>query len=137
MQKIGLMIIGLLAIMACCTGMVQAQASKGTTTTVGDQKQKVFTDTLFGDVTANQYFYRMYIWAVSLAVLAATAMVIRAGYIYTAGQGNPSAISSAKEMIINTMVGLALLVLSYTILRFIIGARVQTPSQSINQTQSR
>lgn len=94
--------------------------------------ERQFSDTLFGfgrPVTAGQYLYNLYIWAVAIAIIAATISIIRAGYVYTMGRGNPSAISSAKEMIVSALVGLALLILSYTILRFVLGSRV---SEQVN-----
>jgi hypothetical protein len=80
----------------------------------------VFCNTLFGDkVTAQDYFSRFYAWAVGLAILGASGMIIWAGYRYTTSRGNPSEANAAKEMIISALVGLALLLLSYTILRFL------------------
>jgi hypothetical protein len=86
------------------------------------EAQQRYVNTSLGDnLTSQEYFSRLYIWAVSLGILAASIAIIRAGYIYTASRGNPSAITSAKEIIINALVGLALLLLSYTILRFVLG----------------
>lgn len=80
----------------------------------------VFCNTLFGDkVTAQDYLSRFYAWAVGLAVLGAAGMIVWAGYRYTTSRGNPSEANAAREMIVSALVGLALLLLSYTILRFL------------------
>lgn len=86
-----------------------------------------FYGTLFGDgICANDYITRLYAWAVGLAVTAAALMVIYAGYKYTVSRGDQGAIKDAKEIVINVLVGLLLLVLSYTILRFL-GVNVVSP----------
>jgi hypothetical protein len=78
-----------------------------------------FKGTLFGDVTAGEYVRRLYLWAVGIAILGASIGIMYAGYRYAMGRGNPTEISSAKEIIVNSLVGLALLLLSFTILRFL------------------
>jgi hypothetical protein len=107
-----------------------ASATAGGTTPAGDQcKQSAntafqFCDTLFAPgtntgISANDYLQRFYYWAVGIAVFGAAGMMIYAGYRYATSRGNPSEISNAKEIIISSLVGLALLVLSFTILRFL------------------
>ncbi len=120
----------------------QSGTQTTTTGTIGKAGEKRFKDTLFAGpnndaITAGDYLYRLYVWAVTIAILGATAVIIRAGYIYATGRGNPSAITSAKELIVNALVGLALLILSYSILRFILGPRVknQEPPKASSQTQ--
>lgn len=119
---------------------VPVVAATGTTGTIGGTSgEKRFKDTLFAGpnndaLTAGDYLYRLYVWSVTIAILGATAVIIRAGYVYAVGRGNPSAVASAKELIVNALVGLALLILSYTILRFILGDRVKNqapPSKPI------
>jgi hypothetical protein len=81
-----------------------------------------FRDTLFSpnsSICAKDYLKRLYLWAVGLAILGSSGMIIYAGYKYTVGKGNPTEVSNAKEIIVSTLVGLALLLLSYTILRFL------------------
>ncbi len=123
----------LLALTLVVAPHVLAQASPAN----GSQVQ--FSHTIFGDgktYTSGAYFQALYLWAVGIGVIAAALSIIRAGYIYTTGRGNPSSISSAKEIIINALVGLALLILSYTILRFLIGQRVQPASPPSSNSQS-
>jgi hypothetical protein len=97
-----------------------------------------FKNTLFGDnITAPQYVRSLYIWSVGIAILGASGMIIYAGYKYTASRGNPSEISNAKEIIISSLVGLALLLLSFTILRFL-GVNVKNATQeSVNSTTTK
>lgn len=79
-----------------------------------------YRNTIFGDnICADTYFASFYKWAVAVAILAAAIMVIYAGYKYTTSNGNQGVIGEAKEMIISVMVGLLLLLLSYTILKFL------------------
>ncbi len=109
------------------TTVVTATAPKTSAAGVGkapaSNQGAQFDNTIFGagQLGPAQYFYKLYVWAVSLAVLAAAISIIRAGYIYTVGRGNPSAINSAKEIILNAVLGLTLLLLSYTILQFLLG----------------
>jgi hypothetical protein len=81
--------------------------------------QYEFTGTLFGTTCAPAYLRSFYYWAVGVAILASVIMIIYAGYKYTMSQGDPSDINDAKEIIVSTLVGLALLLLSFTILRLL------------------
>lgn len=79
-----------------------------------------FCRTLFGDnLTASQYFLNFYRWAVGIAIIGAAVAIVFAGYKYALSRGNPSEISSAKEIIASAIVGLVLLLLSFTIVRFL------------------
>ncbi len=78
-----------------------------------------FCNTLFGNVTASEYFQRFYAWAVGIAIIGASLMIIYAGYKYTMSRGNPGEISNAKEIIYSTLLGVVLLLLSYSILKFL------------------
>ncbi len=79
-----------------------------------------FSGTLFGDgICANDYLSKFYAWAVGIAVVGASLMVIFAGYKYTLSRGDPSKITDAKDIIYNVILGLVLLVLSYAILRYL------------------
>lgn len=81
-----------------------------------------FNNTLInpdGGVCAPDYFSRLYIWAVGLAIFAASIGIMYAGYKYAMSKGNPSEINNAKETIVSIIVGLVLLLLSYTILKFL------------------
>lgn len=80
----------------------------------------VFCNTLFGsNVTAGGYFLNFYRWAVGIAILGAAVAIVFAGYKYAMSRGNPSEISTAKEIIVSAIVGLVLLLLSFTIARFL------------------
>lgn len=89
-----------------------------------------FTKTVFGEnICAQDFLTRAYLWAVGIAIIGAAGMIIFAGYKYAVSRGNPAELNNAKEIIISTLVGLALLVLSYTILNFL-GVNVETPEQT-------
>lgn len=80
----------------------------------------LFCDTLFGkQIGASEYFRRLYFWLVGMAILGAATAIVVAGYKYVISRGNPTEITSAKEIITSAVVGLALLLLSFTILRFL------------------
>lgn len=92
------------------TPTVQASSATGAT----------FNNTLFGSgITSVQYFQRLYLWAVGLAFTAATLSIIYAGYLYTMSRGDTTAVNQAKEIIISSLTGVTLLVLSFTILRYL------------------
>jgi hypothetical protein len=97
--------------------------------------QYQFCNTLFGNqITASQYLANLYTWAIGIAVFGASLMIIYAGYKYTTSGGNPSAIGEAKEIIQNALLGLLLLLLSYTILHFL-GINLKNASPSPNNGQ--
>lgn len=79
-----------------------------------------FCETLFGEkITAAEYLLKAYYWAVGVAIFGAAAAITFAGYKYAMSRGNPSELTSAKEIIISAIIGLVLLLLSYAILRFL------------------
>lgn len=93
-----------------------------------------FGNTVFGnDICAQDFLTRAYLWAVGIAIIGAAGMIIYAGYKYAVSRGNPSEVNNAKEIIISTLVGLALLVVSFTILQFF-GVRVQDPRSTTTGT---
>ncbi len=80
----------------------------------------LFCNTLFGNnVSAGGYFLNFYRWAVTIAIIGAAVAIVFAGYKYAMSRGNPSEISTAKEIIVSAIVGLVLLLLSFTIVRFL------------------
>lgn len=78
-----------------------------------------------GGVCAPDYLTKLYAWAVGLAIFSASIGIMYAGYKYAMSKGNPSEINGAKETIVSIIVGLVLLLLSYTILQFL-GVRIGT-----------
>lgn len=96
-----------------------SSATGSNVTVAADDGCLKFEETLFGTVCAPEYVQKFYYWAVSIAILGAVGGLIYAGYVYMISGGNPSKITNAKESIVSVLVGLTLLLLSYTILRFI------------------
>ncbi len=89
-----------------------------------------FGNTIFGsNLCAQDFLTRAYLWAVGVAIIGAAGMIIFAGYRYAVSRGNPAEVNNAREIIISTLVGLALLILSYTILQYF-GVKVKTPPQT-------
>lgn len=66
-----------------------------------------------------QYVVTLFQYAMKAGVVLTVLMVIYAGYKYMTSQGNPSAINEAKEILIGTLSGFAMLVLVYFILTFL------------------
>jgi hypothetical protein len=97
-------------------GTINSQASQ---TNCYKFRNVLFTKSGEDGICADDFLTRAYLWAVGLAILGAVGMIIYAGYKYAVSRGNPSEINNAKEIIISTLVGLALLVLSYTILSYL------------------
>lgn len=71
-------------------------------------------------------------WGVGIATGLATLMIIYAGYIYMASQGNQDSQKTAKELIIAALSGLALVILAKLILVDIVGINYQTNLPTIN-----
>ena len=63
------------------------------------------------------YINTLYAFSMKIGIGLATLMIIYAGYRYITSQGNPSAINEAKDIIIGSLTGLAMLFLVYFILR--------------------
>ncbi|MFA5135043.1 MAG: pilin [Patescibacteria group bacterium] len=74
----------------------------------------------FPAVKNMQCFIRgMYIYFAWTAGILATAMIMFGGFKYVVSFGSPTKVADAKDTIISAMIGLALLLASYTILYFI------------------
>lgn len=56
-------------------------------------------------------------WAAVIGSLLAVYMIVYAGFIYTTSSGNPEALQSAKDQIVGALVGLAMIILIYFLLR--------------------
>lgn len=66
---------------------------------------------------------KIYNWVLVIGVPLGVLMFIYAGYLYMTSQGNPDNIKTAKDIIISTLVGFALIVLSGVILQNVIGVK--------------
>lgn len=66
-----------------------------------------------------QYVSGLYIWALSAAGLVCVALIIIGGFMYITSSGSADKITSAKEQITHALLGLGLLLLTYTILYLI------------------
>ncbi|PIR74454.1 MAG: hypothetical protein COU35_02635 [Candidatus Magasanikbacteria bacterium CG10_big_fil_rev_8_21_14_0_10_47_10] len=63
-----------------------------------------------------EYIAAFYKWAIAAAAVVAVVAIIRAGLMWTMSGGNETSITAAKKNIGNAIIGLMLLVGSYTIL---------------------
>ncbi len=87
---------------------------------------RVYADTesdIANASSVGQLVTEIYKWVLVLGVPLGTLMFIYAGYLYLTSQGNPDNIKTAKDIIISTLVGFALIVLSGVILRNVIGVK--------------
>jgi len=66
-----------------------------------------------------QYIGNIYNFAIKLGGILAVLMIIYAGIRYMTSQGNPSAINEAKDILIGSLSGFALLLLIYLILNLL------------------
>jgi len=57
-----------------------------------------------------------------VAGIAAVLTIIIAGYYYTTSSGNPAAVSKAKSIIFNSVIGLIIIVVAFAITKFVIGS---------------
>lgn len=62
------------------------------------------------------YMGAVFFFAMRLGAALTTLMIVYAGYKYMTSQGNPTAIGEAKEIIIGSLSGFAMLLLIYLIL---------------------
>ena len=76
-------------------------------------------------VDLQTYIGCIYNFAVYLATGLAIIMIIYGGYKYITSQGNPDALTEAKEIIVGAIVGLLVLALGYLILNSITPGIVQ------------
>jgi len=63
-----------------------------------------------------QYISGLYLWVLSIAGLVCATLIIIGGFIYVTSGGSADTITKAKEQITHALLGLGLLLLSYTIL---------------------
>ncbi|HBF67124.1 MAG TPA: hypothetical protein DDW36_01720 [Candidatus Magasanikbacteria bacterium] len=63
-----------------------------------------------------QYVKRLYVLAMGLGVLSAMIVIVHAGLMYAASAGNPEVLGGAKKHIGDAIIGLFLLLGSYTLL---------------------
>ena len=63
-----------------------------------------------------EYIQAVFSFALKMGVALTALMLIYAGYKYITSQGNPSAINEAKDIIIGSLSGFAMLLLIYLIL---------------------
>lgn len=73
--------------------------------------------TSFADFAA--YILAVFSFALKLGAILTTLMVIYAGYKYMTSQGNPTAINEAKDIIVGSLTGFALLLLAYFLLNIL------------------
>ena len=84
--------------------------------------RQVAIATEFGEVNnLGEYISAILRWLVPAIGGFATLMLIFAGYIYLTSQGNPDAVSRAKDIIIGVIVGILLLFLMELLLTNVIG----------------
>lgn len=84
---------------------------------IGIPDDKGNTVNKFADYGA--YIVAIYDFAIKLGSTLTALMIIYAGYRYLTSQGNPSAINEAKDIIIGSLSGFALLLLIYFILKLL------------------
>lgn len=64
----------------------------------------------------NSYISAVFQYAMKVGIVLTTLMIIYAGYKYMTSQGNPTALNEAKDIIVGSLSGFALLLLIYLIL---------------------
>lgn len=68
------------------------------------------------EASYGEYIESAYGFAMKLGIGLTTLMIIYAGYKYMTSQGNPTAINEAKDIIVGSLSGFALLLLIYWVL---------------------
>lgn len=81
----------------------------------------------WGKKSLNEFFQEIYKWALGIAGSLSVLMLVFAGYLYVTSAGSPEQINLAKDIIITTLSGLVLLILTVVIMRAI-GFSTPTPS---------
>jgi hypothetical protein len=66
-----------------------------------------------------EYIKDLYEWSLPLGAMIAFAIIIYAGILYTASQGNPEGIKTAKQWIYSALAGLLLLLFARIIFNII------------------
>ena len=64
----------------------------------------------------NSYVSAVFQYSMKFGIVLTTLMIIYAGFKYMTSQGNPSAINEAKDIIIGSLSGFALLLVIYLVL---------------------
>lgn len=67
----------------------------------------------------SSYVSAVFQYSMKIGIVLTALMIIYAGYKYMTSQGNPSAINEAKDIIIGSLSGFALLLLIYFILNIL------------------
>ena len=67
----------------------------------------------------NSYISAVFQYSMKVGIVLTSLMLIYAGYKYMTSQGNPSGINEAKDIIVGSLTGFALLLLIYFILNVI------------------
>lgn len=92
---------------------------------------RVYADTesdLASATTVGSYITAIYKWVLMIGVPLGTLMLIYAGILYMTSQGNQDSIKTAKDIIISTLVGFALIILSGIILQNVVGVNFSPSS---------
>lgn len=76
---------------------------------------------LFGDGSLTSYIRDLYQWALVIGAGLAIVMIMWSGYTYVMAAGDPEAVRSAKDYLWGALLGLALLILTWTILNTLSG----------------
>lgn len=98
-------------------GLLLAVPAKAIEVGIGIPDEDGVAQTRFDDY--GKYIEAVYDFALRLGAVLTILMLIYAGYRYMTSQGNPSAINDAKDIIIGSLSGFALLLLVYLILKII------------------
>ena len=69
-----------------------------------------------GFASYNSYISAVFAYSMKVGIVLTTLMIIYAGFKYMTSQGNPSAINEAKDIIIGSLSGFALLLVIYLLL---------------------
>jgi len=67
----------------------------------------------------NSYISAVFQYSMKVGIVLTTLMIIYAGFKYMTSQGNPSAINEAKDIIIGSLSGFALLLVLYLVLNIL------------------
>lgn len=67
----------------------------------------------------NSYISAVFQYSMKVGIVLTTLMIIYAGYKYMTSQGNPTALNEAKDIIIGSLSGFALLLVVYLILNIL------------------
>jgi hypothetical protein len=79
---------------------------------------------------------QIYIWSLGVAGLLALLMMILGGYTYMTAAGNAQQAAKGKDYILSSLIGIALLLCSYLLLKTINPQFTQLNVSSINTTQT-